>query len=171
MVSRGARHLVLLSRSGPDSSHKVRLFVERLKSQCTTIYCPKCDVADTTSLATVMGYCKANMPPVKGCIQAAMNIQDTMFENMSYHDWSTSLRPKVLGCWNLHRLLPRNLDFFIIVSSVAAIIGSQGQSNYASANAFQDELARYRLSRGEKAISLNLSLLSRTRRSRCSSWQ
>ncbi|KAF2962673.1 hypothetical protein GQX73_g10900 [Xylaria multiplex] len=160
MVSRGARHLVLLSRSGPESSEKVKLFVERLKSRGTTVYCPKCDVANTTSLAAVIDYCKANMPPIKGCIQAAMNIQDTMFENMTFRDWSTSLRPKVQGTWNLHRLLPRNLDFFVIFSSVAAIIGSQGQSNYAAANAFEDELARYRLSQGEKAISLNLSLLA-----------
>ncbi|KAI0532014.1 putative polyketide synthase [Xylaria digitata] len=160
MVSRGARHLVLLSRSGPDSSEKVKLFVERLKSRGTTVYCPKCDVADTASLAAVIDYCKANMPPIKGCIQAAMNIQDTMFENMTFRDWSASLRPKVQGTWNLHRLLPRNLDFFVIFSSVAAIIGSQGQSNYAAANAFEDELARYRLSQGEKAISLNLSLLA-----------
>lgn len=83
-----------------------------------------------------------------------------MFENMGHDAWSASLRPKVLGSWNLHQELPRDLDFFVIFSSVAAIIGSQGQSNYAAANAFEDELAKYRLGRGEKAVSLNLSLLA-----------
>lgn len=65
--------------------------------------------------------------------------------------------------WCYHcvlRSLDCNLDFFVIFSSVAAIIGSQGQSNYSAANAFEDELARYRRSQGEKAISLNLSLLA-----------
>lgn len=65
--------------------------------------------------------------------------------------------------WCYHcvlRSLGCNLDFFVIFSSVAAIIGSQGQSNYSAANAFEDELARYRRSQGEKAISLNLSLLT-----------
>ncbi|KAI0190176.1 putative polyketide synthase, partial [Xylaria flabelliformis] len=160
MVSRGARNLVLLSRSGPNSSEKARLFVKKLRDQGVDVYCPQCDVADAAALTEVVRHCEASMPPISGCIQAAMNIRDSMFENLNYDDWSASLRPKVLGSWNLHQLLPRNLNFFIMFSSVAAIIGSQGQSNYAAANAFEDELAKYRLRCGEKAISLNLSLLA-----------
>jgi hypothetical protein len=81
---------------------------------------------------------------------------------MDHESWLSSLRPKVDGTWNLHQQLPRDLDFFVLLSSIASIIGSQGQSNYATGNAFQDELSRYRLNRGEKAISLNLSMVMGT---------
>jgi hypothetical protein len=78
---------------------------------------------------------------------------------MSVTAWTGSLGPKVPGSWNLHQQLPRDLDFFIMFSSVSGIIGSQGQANYAAGNTYQDELARFRLSRGEKAVALDLGPL------------
>lgn len=79
---------------------------------------------------------------------------------MSYESWTASLKPKILGSWNLHQQLPRDLDFFIMFSSVSGIIGSQGQANYAVGNTFQDGLCEYRLIHGEKATSLNLGILT-----------
>jgi hypothetical protein len=78
---------------------------------------------------------------------------------MGLEAWTASLAPKVSGSWNLHRQLPRDLDFFIMLSSVSGIIGSQGQANYAAGNTYQDELAKYRIRRGEKAVSLDLGPL------------
>ncbi|GAM35400.1 polyketide synthase [Talaromyces pinophilus] len=85
---------------------------------------------------------------------------DSVFENIDHDAWSASLRPKVDGSWNLHQQLPRDLDFFILFSSIAGAIGSQGQANYAAGNTFQDGSTKYRLSRGEKAISLNMSMIA-----------
>lgn len=159
MVSKGARNLVLLSRTGPRDDNSV-LFIRSLEKKGVTVHTPKCDISDAASLGAVLDYCKLHMPPIKGCIQAAMDIRDSIFENMSHEAWTASLKPKIRGSWNLHQLLPRDLDFFIMFSSISGIIGSQGQSNYAVGNTFQDELAKYRLSRGEKAISLDLGILS-----------
>jgi hypothetical protein len=75
---------------------------------------------------------------------------------MTYAQWSTSLRSKVQSTWNLHRLLPVNLDFFIMLSSVAGIAGSMGQSNYAAGNTFQDALAAHRHSLNQAATSIDL---------------
>ncbi|KAI0891078.1 putative polyketide synthase [Annulohypoxylon nitens] len=158
MVSKGARNLVLLSRTGPKDDRS-RSFVRNLERNGATIYTPKCDITDPESLGEVLNHCSRNMPPIKGCIQAAMDIKDSMFSNMSFGSWISSLKPKIVGSWNLHQQLPRALDFFIMFSSVSGIIGSQGQSNYATGNTFQDGLAQYRLSRGEKAISLDLGIL------------
>lgn len=83
-----------------------------------------------------------------------------MFENMSHDACVSSLMPKVLGSWNLHQQLPRDLHFFIMFSSIAGVLGPVGQSNYASGNTFMDALSRYRLSLGEKAISLNFSMMA-----------
>ncbi|OTA97786.1 hypothetical protein M434DRAFT_26522 [Hypoxylon sp. CO27-5] len=159
MVSKGVKNLVLLSRTGPKSSHSVS-FIQSLEKRGVNIYAPQCDIADVTSLGSTLDYCRLHMPPIKGCIQAAMNIKDSMFENMSYESWIESLKPKIQGSWNLHEQLPRGLDFFIMFSSISGIIGSQGQANYAVGNTFQDGLAKYRLSRGEKAISLDLGILA-----------
>lgn len=82
-----------------------------------------------------------------------------MYSRMTFSDWQSSVLPKVSGSWNLHTLLPRGLDFFVLASSLTGLIGHPTQINYAAANAYQDALARYRLSNGERAVSLDLGLL------------
>ncbi|KAB8217826.1 KR domain-containing protein [Aspergillus novoparasiticus] len=52
--------------------------------------------------------------------------------------------------------LPKDLDFFVMLSSASNIIGLTGQSNYAAGNSYMDGLARYRIAHGQKAVSLDL---------------
>ena len=78
---------------------------------------------------------------------------------MDYESWRAAVEPKVQGSWNLHHLLPKNMDFFILLSSMSGIFGARGQSNYASGNTYQDALARHRNAIGEKAVSLNLGMM------------
>lgn len=59
----------------------------------------------------------------------------------------------------MHKHLPSNLDFFVLLSSVCGVTGTRGQSNYAAGNSYQDALARHRVSRGNKCISLNLGAI------------
>jgi acyl carrier protein len=79
---------------------------------------------------------------------------------MSLDQFQKPLRPKVGGSWNLHYLLPDNLDFFVMLSSVAGLYGIHGQGNYAAGNTYQDALARYRVSIGQKAVSINLGAVA-----------
>ncbi|KAK4038293.1 hypothetical protein C8A01DRAFT_37750 [Parachaetomium inaequale] len=53
-------------------------------------------------------------PPVRGVIQGAMVLQDSILEQMTLDDWQTATRPKVAGSWNLHARFsrPGSLDFF-----------------------------------------------------------
>jgi len=71
MVSRGAKNLVLLSRSGPHSEAAKELLQE-LKEHTTRVETPSCDVADAVSLQTVLENLQHTMPPIKGCVQASM---------------------------------------------------------------------------------------------------
>lgn len=75
---------------------------------------------------------------------------------MTYEDWVAATRPKMQGSWNLHELLPKDLDFFVLLSSSAGVIGARGQANYNAGNGFQDALAQHRQSRGLAAVALDL---------------
>ncbi len=64
--------------------------------------------------------------------------------------------PKVRGTRHLHALtVDCPLDFFVLFSSAAAVLGSPGQSNYAAANAFLDAVAHDRRRAGQPALSVN----------------
>lgn len=79
-----------------------------------------------------------------------------MFENMTYEDWQTAVRPKVQGTWNLHQYLPRDMDFFVMLSSATGLLGNRSQGNYAAGNTYQDALARHRILNNLPATSIDL---------------
>lgn len=79
---------------------------------------------------------------------------------MSLEDYTTVLRPKVQGTLNLHRFLPKDMDFFIMESSVSGIIGNASQAAYAAGNTFLDAFASYRISQGLPATTIDLGAIS-----------
>lgn len=157
MVGKGARHLVLLSRSGPKSTAAATAVAE-LREQGVQVLTPCCDVSSAQALSTLFDECQRTMPPIKGCINSAMVLQDSVFDNMTWTQWEISIRSKVQTSWNLHALIPNSqcLDFFVLLSSLAGIYGTIGQSNYASGCSFQDALAQHRTARGQKAVALDI---------------
>lgn len=171
---RGAKYLVLLSRSGVRAETSIAL-IEDLQAMGVHVFAPECDVTDLASLSAVMTQCIKTFPPIKGVIQASMVLkvcslkrqsvclcallkyfQDTTLERMTIEDWKAGVEPKVQGSWNLHAVLPQGMDFFICLSSISGIIGTGGQANYAAGNTYMDALIRYRLMQGEKASTLDL---------------
>ena len=78
---------------------------------------------------------------------------------MSLDDYDAAVKPKVDGSMNLHELLPSDLDFFVLLSSFMGIIGNPGQANYGVGNTYLDALARHRVANGQKAASLDLSII------------
>ncbi|KAJ0413227.1 hypothetical protein BJY00DRAFT_319996 [Aspergillus carlsbadensis] len=160
-VSRGARWLILLSRSGVNPSDRDTLqLMKDLDLQRVNIVAPVCDISEKRALSKTLDTAMRTMPPIKGCIQAAMVLDNMRFDVMSHASFMAALKPKVQGSWNLHQLLPRRLDFFILCSSIASVVPSFGQANYAAGNSFQDALARFRVQNGEKAVSLSIGLVA-----------
>ncbi|KAI0840502.1 hypothetical protein F5Y06DRAFT_294490 [Hypoxylon sp. FL0890] len=158
MADKGARYFILPSRSGLSSSSKAAYeAVSELQERGVIVVAPKCDVSSASSLSAVVEECAPTMPEIKGCINASMVLQDAVFENMSYTQWTSSLRSKVDTSWTLHSLFPvGSLDFFILLSSLAGVYGVMSQSNYAAGCTFQDALARQRASKGDNAVSLDI---------------
>lgn len=62
---------------------------------------------------------------IKGVIQGAMKPKDSMFENMTHDMWQAAIKPKMQGAWNLHELLPRDLDHFVMLSSAVDVLGNR----------------------------------------------
>ncbi|KAI1276492.1 fatty acid synthase S-acetyltransferase [Xylaria sp. FL0933] len=159
MIRKGARNLIVLSRSGPSSQPAAEIISES-EHEGAHIVAPCCDVSNLDSLLPVLRDCARTMPPIKGCINAAMVLEDAVFENMTHPQWKRTIQSKVDTSWNLHQCLPDNLDFFIQLASLAGIYGSIAQSNYAAGCSFQDSLAHYRITRGQKAVSFDLGWMS-----------
>lgn len=78
---------------------------------------------------------------------------------MTSEGFSAAVRPKVNGSWNLHTLLPKDMDFFVMLSSSAGIVGARGQGNYSAGNTYQDALAHFRVSQNLPASTIDLGMI------------
>lgn len=155
MVERGARSLILLSRSGAQSEEAQEAVAE-MGRKGARISVVTCDIANICQLRGAISEWEKELPPIRGVIQAAMDLRDSTFENMSAEDWTASIKPKVSGSRNLHEQMPQDLDFFIMISSCVGVCGHKGQANYAAGNTFQDALAHHRRGKGLPATSIDL---------------
>ena len=76
-------------------------------------------------------------------------LSDGIIENQTWERFEEVMWPKVLGAWHLHRAtMTKDLDMFILFSSLTGVLGNSGQSNHAAANAFLDQLAAHRRALG-----------------------
>ena len=79
---------------------------------------------------------------------------------MPYDGYQAALRPKVQGTWNLHNQLSRkDLDFFVMLSSVVGVAGNPSQANYGAAGTFLDAIAAFRKANGLPAVSLDFGMI------------
>ncbi len=148
LVSKGARSLVLISRSGP-SSDETKTAIVRLKNQGVKVHAAPCDVTDRQALSALLTQIDKTLPPLKGIVHAATVIHDGLIRNMDAEQIRSVLAPKALGAYCLHELtLDMPLDFFILFSSATTLFGNPGQGNYVAANACLEALAKNRRAAG-----------------------
>ena len=114
------------------------------------------DVADADSLAGALAQLPADAPPLRGVVHAAGVLADGILTEMTLEQLDRAMAPKVRGAWNLHvATREQPLDFFVLFSSVASVLGSPGQANYAAGNAYLDALAHARRAQGLPATAIN----------------
>ncbi|KAK8023703.1 polyketide synthase [Apiospora rasikravindrae] len=159
MARRGARYLLLLTRTNISGHPEKMAAISELESLGANVQYYVCDISEPISLREAVQTAAQSMPPIKGCFQAAMAIRDRPFATMSHQEWCTAVKPKVQGSWNLHATLPPGMDFFIMLSSAVCIFGNAAQANYAAGNTFLDALARHRIAQGEKAVAIDLGMV------------
>jgi acyl transferase domain-containing protein/acyl carrier protein len=149
----GARHLLLLSRSGPARAGAGELAAELEQSGCE-VAIEACDVSDRERLAELIEAIPA-AHPLGTVIHSAGVLADGTIESMDGERIERVLAPKAEGAWHLHQLTAGlELDRFVLFSSAAGILGGAAQANYAAANAFLDALAAQRRALGLPGASL-----------------
>ncbi|KAK3326511.1 hybrid PKS-NRPS PsoA [Apodospora peruviana] len=156
MVDHGAKYLVVASRNPvvPPEMHN------HLERKGATVRIFTLDVADMEHLKTVHDEIVSSMPPIGGVANGALVVRDHPFDGMSLQDLEAVFRPKVIGSQNLDNLFfSTPLDFFILFSSVASIVGKPAQSSYNAANLFMSTLAIKRRKRGLAASVMHFGML------------
>ena len=153
LIARGARHIVLASRTGGANAGDAVRELEALGATVTVI---AADVSKRTDVERLIATVQAGPAPLRGVIHAAGIDPVAPLASITAASLDQALDPKVDGGWWLHELtrqLP--LDLFLTFSSVAGVLGSATRAHYAAANTFLDALAAERRREGLPALTVS----------------
>ena len=157
LVGRGARHLVLVGRQGAATPAQAEAVVA-LRAAGAEVTVAQADVSVREQIAEVLADVGARLPPLRGVIHAAGVLDDGVLLKQDAGRFRRVMGPKGAAAWHLHELTRgAPLDFFVLYSSAASLLGSPGQGNYAAANAVLDALAHHRRALGLPALSVSWS--------------
>ncbi|WP_413160472.1 SDR family NAD(P)-dependent oxidoreductase [Capilliphycus salinus ALCB114379] len=154
LVEKGAKNIVLLSRRHPNSETQQTL--DELEAMGAKVVVIEVDVYDGKILTKIFQTILENLPVLRGVFHAAGVLEDSVLMQLNSEKFERVMKPKMHGAWNLHQLtkdIP--LDYFVLFSSAASLLGSPGQANHVAANTFLDMLAHYRQILGLPGLSIN----------------
>ncbi|MFC9434848.1 SDR family NAD(P)-dependent oxidoreductase [Nocardia sp. NPDC057030] len=160
VAAHGVRHLILTSRRGRSADGAPELVAE-LSEAGASVDVVDCDVADRSAVDDLIAGIDPQHP-LTAIVHTAGVVDDALFTAQTPESVAKVLGPKAVGAWHLHdatRELP--LAAFVLYSSVAGLLGSPGQGNYAAANAVLDALAQHRRAQGLPATAMAWGLWER----------
>ncbi|MBL1074715.1 SDR family NAD(P)-dependent oxidoreductase [Nocardia sp. 2] len=160
LVSKGARRLVLVGRSGAATT-AARQQIAAWRTLGVTVIEETADVTDAAAVADVVtrahgagalvqrggdaaGPEDAARHPLRGIFHAAGAVSDNRISAMDHDQLARVYRPKVHGARALHRAVTAagiELDMFVLYSSGGSMFGIFGQYNYCAANVAVEALA------------------------------
>jgi acyl transferase domain-containing protein/NADP-dependent 3-hydroxy acid dehydrogenase YdfG/acyl carrier protein len=153
LADQGAKHLWLTGRSA--SGERDRGLIASLAERGVAAHYVSADVASQPDVLALLREIDAAGHELRGVFHLAGILEDKIVANVDAGSLQRVFAPKFIGAWTLHRAtLGRKLDYFVMYSSMAGLVGSPGQFAYNAANAAVDGLARYRRARGEAATSI-----------------
>jgi 8-amino-7-oxononanoate synthase len=155
LVDQGAQSLVLTGRRA-EPSDEARETIAAWKEKGVQVTLLRADVSLQGDVERTIDHIRDRLPVLRGVFHAAGVLDDGVLIQQNWERFDHVLAPKAFGAFHLHqatRDLP--LDLFVCFSSIASLLGSPGQSNYAAANAFLDALVHDRQRMGLPALSIN----------------
>jgi acyl transferase domain-containing protein/NADPH:quinone reductase-like Zn-dependent oxidoreductase len=154
LVERGARHLVLVGRRAASPAAQATL--DAMRAQGAQVQALQADMSRADEVVRVLGGIAQGGLPLRGVIHSAGVLEDGALLQQDWARFVRPLGPKLDGSWALHVLTRGEpLDFFVLYSSMASVLGSSGQANHAAANAFLDALAAHRRALGLPGLSIS----------------
>ncbi|MER7402829.1 SDR family NAD(P)-dependent oxidoreductase [Streptomyces sp. NPDC000070] len=162
LAARGARHLALVSRRGATAPEAASLLAD-LHRLGVDAQAHALDITDAAAVEELLEEADRQGNPVRGVVHAAMHLDDAPLQDLDAERFTAVLEPKMRGAEILDRLTrDRQTDFFIVYSSVAALIGNMYQAPYAAANLHLEALMRVRRDRGQPGLALAWGGISET---------
>jgi len=154
MVENGGRNLVLVGRK--DASEFAREKIAQMETMGAKIVLARGDISIESDVQKIISDIAGSLPPLRGIMHLAGVLDDRVLQKQNWQGFAKVMAPKVKGAWNIHvhtQDLP--LDFFVCFSSIASVLGSPGQGNYAAANSYLDALTHYRQQKGLPGLTVN----------------
>ncbi|GGM45994.1 phthiocerol/phenolphthiocerol synthesis polyketide synthase type I PpsC [Longimycelium tulufanense] len=154
LAEQGAGLVVLNGRSEPDAANRGR--IEALRAKGMRVEVVTGDIARPGTARRLVAAVEDAGYRLRGVVHGAAVLDDETALRMTPRAVRRVFAPKVAGGWWLHQAcLDRDLDFFVVFSSAASLIGSPGQTAYAAANAWLDGLVAHRRAAGLPALGVN----------------
>ncbi|MFJ1792953.1 type I polyketide synthase [Kitasatospora griseola] len=150
----GATHLVLPGRRGPEAPGAAELAAE-LDALGVRLTMPVCDLADRQAVAELLTGLETAGDPVTAVVHAAAFVALAPLDGTPMSAFEQIVAAKAAGAEHLDALLDRELDAFVLFSSIAGVWGSGDHGAYAAANAYLDALAQHRRARGLTATTVD----------------
>ncbi|MUL33891.1 SDR family NAD(P)-dependent oxidoreductase [Priestia megaterium] len=119
------------------------------------------DIGDEQRVREVVQTVREKYGCIHGVIQGSGLIEDSFILNKSIESFEKVLQPKITGTLNLDNATAGDeLDFFLMFSSIAALMPNQGQCDYSIGNSFMDYYAEYRkyLASNKKRSGISLAI-------------
>ncbi|NVI88527.1 SDR family NAD(P)-dependent oxidoreductase, partial [Actinomadura sp. BRA 177] len=154
LAERGAKRIVLSGRSGPDAdAEKV---IARLRESGVDVGVVLGDIAEPGTAECLIKVAQEGGKRLCGIVHGAGAIDDRLIADLGPDDLHRVWTAKVEGARRLSEAAwDVDLDWFVMHSSAAALLGSPGQGAYAAANAAIDALMAHRRANGRPGITIN----------------
>ena len=153
LAERGAGRVVLNGRRG-TATPEVAAALEEIRARGTEVEIVAGDVATPGVAEELVAAATSGGLKLHGVVHAAAVLADQAVLNLDAETLHRVWSPKVAGAWRLHEAAPEELDWWLVYSSAAALLGSPGQASYATANAWLDAFVDWRRALGLPATSI-----------------
>lgn len=162
MASRGAKHFLMLSRSGIDRPEAATMVSELSATHGINIKVVRGDVSHKADVERAVNSAEPEYP-IRGVIQAAMVLEDSIFAMSSTAGLRKVMTPKVQGtrnlCQGFNSGSERPLDFFVCTSSISAVLGIPSQSSYDAANLYLEAAMKNRVRHGLHGAAVAITMV------------